>query len=148
LFSAQGTIDGVDQRLDFQEFVARPFRFVAVERRGQNLGVAVSVLDHALTGLFQSFKTLVHLDSFAADEGRAPDHAGSASHSAQRIRRSSLPTLIKTKAVSSRPVFEPTKTAGSPYAFLIVAVFAILVLLPSITQFGCAMKAETAIAEK
>ncbi len=60
-----------------------------------------------------------------AQEGRAPDQAGSASHSAHRIRRSSSPTLTKTKAASSRPVFEPTNMAGTPYASLMIAVFAI-----------------------
>jgi hypothetical protein len=40
------------------------------------------------------------------------------------MRRSSLPTLTKTKGASSCPVFDPAKVAGSPFAFLMVAVFA------------------------
>ena len=34
-------------------------------------------------------------------------------------------TLTKTKAASSPPVFEPTNMAGTPYASLMIAVFAI-----------------------
>src|ERR1700754_4862164 len=41
------------------------------------------------------------------------------------MRRSSSPTLTKTKGASSCPVFDPAKVAGSPFAFLIVAVLAI-----------------------
>jgi len=58
-------------------------------------------------------------------EGRGPVHAGSASHSAHRIRRSSSPTLTNTKAASSLPVFDPANMAGTPYAFLTVALLAI-----------------------
>ena len=60
-----------------------------------------------------------------AQEGRAPDQAGSASHSAHRIRRSSSPTLMKTKGASSWPVFEPTNIAGTPHTSLMIALFAI-----------------------
>ena len=76
-----------------------------------------------------------------AQEGRTPVQAGSASHSAHRIRRSSSPTLIKTKGASSWPVFEPTNIAGTPYASLTVAVFAIPALLsfkrPGCSPFPC-----------
>jgi len=41
------------------------------------------------------------------------------------MRRSSSPTLTKTKAASSLPVFDPTNMAGTPYAFLTVALLAI-----------------------
>jgi hypothetical protein len=71
-----------------------------------------------------------------AQAGRAPVQAGSASHSAHRIRRSSSPTLMKTKGASSWPVFEPTKIAGTPYASRTVAVFAIPALL-SVKRPGC-----------
>jgi hypothetical protein len=40
------------------------------------------------------------------------------------MRRSSSPTLTKTKGASSCPVFDPANVAGSPFAFLMVAVFA------------------------
>jgi hypothetical protein len=49
-----------------------------------------------------------------AQMGRSPVQAGRASHSDQRILRSSFPTLTNTKGASSRPVFEPVKTAGTP----------------------------------
>src|ERR1700710_2098693 len=62
---------------------------------------------------------------WAGREGRGPVQAGSESHSAHRMRRSSSPTLIKTNGASSCPVFDPTNVAGSPFEFLIVAVFAI-----------------------
>jgi hypothetical protein len=58
--------------------------------------------------------------------GRGPVQAGSASHSAHRMRRSSSPTLTKTNGASSCPVFEPANVAGSPFAFLTVAVFTIM----------------------
>jgi hypothetical protein len=58
--------------------------------------------------------------------GRGPVQAGSASHSAHRMRRSSSPTLTKTNGASSCPVFDPANVAGSPFAFLMVAVFAIV----------------------
>jgi len=61
-----------------------------------------------------SCSTSHHYFCFPAQEGRAPVQAGSASHSDRRIRRSSLPTLTKTKGASSWPVFEPTKIAGIP----------------------------------
>src|SRR6478736_2598884 len=61
---------------------------------------------------------------FGPQEGRRPVHAGSASHSAHRMRRSSSPTRTKTKAASSLPVFEPANMAGTPYAFLMVALLA------------------------
>jgi hypothetical protein len=61
---------------------------------------------------------------FVSRQGRGPVHAGSASHSAHRIRRSSSPTLTKTKAASSLPVFDPANMAGTPYAFLMVALLA------------------------
>ena len=65
------------------------------------------------------------LPDFGPQEGRGPVQAGSASHSAHRIRRSSSPTLTKTKAASSLPVFDPANMAGTPYAFLTVALLAI-----------------------
>lgn len=40
------------------------------------------------------------------------------------MRRSSSPTLTKTNGASSFPVFDPANVAGSPFAFLTVAVFA------------------------
>src|ERR1700712_4707586 len=61
---------------------------------------------------------------FGPQEGRGPVHAGSASHTAHRMRRSSFPTLTKTKAASSLPVFDPANMAGTPYAFLTVALLA------------------------
>ena len=61
---------------------------------------------------------------FGPHDGRGPVHAGRASHSAHRMRRSSSPTLIKTKAASSLPVFDPANMAGTPYAFLTVALLA------------------------
>jgi hypothetical protein len=60
---------------------------------------------------------------FAAHVGRTPAQAGSPSHSAHRIRRSSSPTRMKTNAASSFPVLEPTNIAGNPYASLMSAVF-------------------------
>jgi hypothetical protein len=42
------------------------------------------------------------------------------------MRRSSSPTLTKTNGASSCPVFDPANVAGSPFAFLMVAVFAIV----------------------
>jgi hypothetical protein len=42
------------------------------------------------------------------------------------MRRSSSPTLTKTNGASSCPVFDPANMAGSPFAFLMVAVFAIV----------------------
>src|ERR1700712_24733 len=78
---------------------------------------------------------------FGPQEGRGPVHAGSASHSAHRMRRSSLPTLIKTKAASSLPVFEPANTAGLPYAFLTVALLAIATsLLLGLDEDGLAQR--------
>jgi hypothetical protein len=41
------------------------------------------------------------------------------------MRRSSFPTLTKTKAASSLPVFDPANMAGTPYAFLTGAFLAI-----------------------
>ena len=41
------------------------------------------------------------------------------------MRRSSSPTLIKTKGASSLPVFDPTNMAGVPYASRMTALFAI-----------------------
>jgi len=67
------------------------------------------------------------LPDFGPQEGRGPVQAGSASHSAHRIRRSSSPTLTKTKAASSLPVFDPANMAGTPYAFLTVALLAIAI---------------------
>jgi hypothetical protein len=83
--------------------------------------------DHRLEidSINQSGVTSPRHHCLAAQDGRAPDHAGSASHSAHRIRRSSLPTLTKTKGASSRPVFEPTNIAGTPPTSLMIAVFAI-----------------------
>src|ERR1700746_12578 len=80
--SAYGAVQCVDQRLNLDEFVACSLRLVAVKRSGQHLHMRVSVLDHTLTRFLQRFKSLAHLGSFAAHEGRAPDQAGSASHSA------------------------------------------------------------------
>jgi len=57
-------------------------------------------------------------------KGRGPVQAGSASHSAHRMRRSSSPTFTKTNGASSFPVFDPENVAGSPFAFLMFAVFA------------------------
>jgi hypothetical protein len=40
------------------------------------------------------------------------------------MRRSSSPTFTKTNGASSFPVFDPANVAGSPFAFLMFAVFA------------------------
>jgi hypothetical protein len=57
---ANRAVQGVDQHLDLDELVAGPFGLVAVERRGQHLGMRVPVLDHARTGFIQRFKSLAH----------------------------------------------------------------------------------------
>jgi hypothetical protein len=63
---------------------------------------------------FCSYRRSRHDPPLLTQEGRSPVQIGRASHSEQRIRRSSPPTLTKTKGASSRPVFEPTKIAGTP----------------------------------
>jgi len=60
------------------------------------------------------------------------------------MRRSSSPTLTKTKAASSLPVFDPAKIAGTPYAFLTVDLLAIATL----RRFCCAVSAGRLRAEK
>src|SRR6185312_5565145 len=73
--AADGAVQCVDQRLDLDEFVARPFGLVAVERRGQHLGMRVPVLGHAFAGLLQRFKSLAHFGFFQWKDWR---HAVSA----------------------------------------------------------------------
>jgi hypothetical protein len=53
------------------------------------------------------------------------------------MRRSSLPTLTKTKGASSCPDFDPAKVAGSPFAFLMVAVFAMPSPVRHARRFRC-----------
>jgi hypothetical protein len=64
------------------------------------------------------------------------------------MRRSSSPTLTKTNGASSCPVFDPAKVAGSPFAFLTVAVFAMsspvhdAILLPQVNWAWLPLKNE------
>src|ERR1700738_3082299 len=53
------------------------------------------------------------------------------------MRRSSSPTLTKTNGASSCPVFDPTNVAGSPFAFLMVAVFAMPSPVRHARRFRC-----------
>jgi DNA-binding transcriptional ArsR family regulator len=60
LFALDRAVDGVDQRLGFDEFDARPLGLVAVERRGQHLCERVAILRHTIARFFQRLKSLVH----------------------------------------------------------------------------------------
>jgi hypothetical protein len=62
LFTQDGAIDGVDQRLGFDEFETRPLGLVAVEGGGENLRKRVAILSHALARLVQHLKSFTHLD--------------------------------------------------------------------------------------
>jgi hypothetical protein len=68
---ANRAVQGVDQRLNLDELVAGPFGLVAVKRRGQHLRMHVPILEHALTGFLQRFKSLAHL-GFFQQRGSAP----------------------------------------------------------------------------
>src|SRR4051812_6578748 len=76
-FALDGAVEGVDQRLDLDELVARSLGRVAHKRSGQHFRMRVPVLDHAITGLLQSFKSLAH-----------PASPEKLSRSLVRIRRS------------------------------------------------------------
>ena len=78
-----------------------------------NTAASKSALVHGLVRVGVMLNTPYYL-VVPAQMGRSPVQAGRASHSDQRILRSSFPTLTKTKGASSRPVFEPEKTAGTP----------------------------------
>ena len=52
------------------------------------------------------------------------------------MRRSSFPTFTKTNGASSLPVFDPANVAGSPFAFLMLAVFAMLSPVRMYTDFA------------
>jgi len=47
--------------LKLDEFVPGPLGLVMIKGSSQHLGMRISVLDHAITGLLQYFKSLVHL---------------------------------------------------------------------------------------
>jgi hypothetical protein len=66
--------------------------------------------------MFQQARKDLECQPLPAQAGRSPSHGGSASHSADLIRRSSPPTLMKTNGASSYPVLEPANIAGVPYA--------------------------------
>ncbi|MDH2351974.1 hypothetical protein QCM80_15075 [Bradyrhizobium sp. SSUT112] len=59
-FAPDGAVEGIDQRLDLDELVARSLGRVAYKGSGQHFRMRVPVLDHAITGLLQSFKSLAH----------------------------------------------------------------------------------------
>ncbi|WP_369723224.1 hypothetical protein AB8Z38_03965 [Bradyrhizobium sp. LLZ17] len=64
-FCGDCAVQGIDQRLELDEFVPRPLGLVMIEGSGQNFRMGVSVLDHAIAGFLQYFKSLVHLCSSA-----------------------------------------------------------------------------------
>src|SRR5258705_5458640 len=61
---ANRAVQGVDQHLNLDELVAGPFGLVAVKGSGQHLRMHVPVLDHALAGFLQRFKSLAHFACF------------------------------------------------------------------------------------
>nr|WP_181770177.1 hypothetical protein [Bradyrhizobium sp. UNPF46] len=63
MFCPDCAVQGVNQRLELDEFVPCALGIVAIEGSGQHLRMGVSVLDHAIAGLLQCFKSLVHLCS-------------------------------------------------------------------------------------
>jgi len=67
--SANRAIQGVDQHLNLDELVAGPFGLVTVKRSGQHFRVCVPILDHALTGFLQRFKSLAHFGFFQGGIG-------------------------------------------------------------------------------
>ena len=95
--------------------IALQFGSVAEAVNADVLNVEAS--RNATVGLaieFCSYRRSRHDPPLVTQEGRSPVQIGRASHSEQRIRRSSPPTLTKTKGASSRPVFKPMKIAGTP----------------------------------
>jgi hypothetical protein len=61
LFAADGTIQGVDQRLSLGKFIACALGFIPIKRSGQHLRMDVPLLDHTLAGFLQRFEPLAHL---------------------------------------------------------------------------------------
>nr|WP_198034860.1 hypothetical protein [Bradyrhizobium sp. WSM1417] len=59
-FAPDGAVEGIDQRLDLDKLVARALGRVAHKGSGQHFRMRIPVLDHAITGLLQSFKSLAH----------------------------------------------------------------------------------------
>src|SRR3954471_2525036 len=59
-FAPDGAVEGINQRLDLDKLVARSLGRVAHKGGGQHFRMRVPVLDHALTGLLQGFKSLAH----------------------------------------------------------------------------------------
>src|SRR3954462_141154 len=88
-FAPDGAVEGIDQRLDLDELVARALGRVAHKGSGQHFRMRVPVLDHAITGLLQGFKSLAH-----------PASPAKLSRSLVRLRRS---TRTRRTSTSQQP---------------------------------------------
>src|ERR1700730_3913371 len=62
-FAFDRAVDGIDQRLNFDEFDPRSFGLVAIKWRGQYFGEGIAILDHAFQRLFQRFNSFAHFES-------------------------------------------------------------------------------------
>src|SRR3954447_15297387 len=107
-FAPDGAVEGIDQRLDLDELVARSLGRVAHKRSGQHFRMRIPVLDHAITGLLQSFKSLAHP---ASPEKNRPDL--SSGFAINKTRRTSNPQQPRQMFFSFAAVLASSATNGS-----------------------------------
>jgi len=99
-----GAVDGIDQYLGLDEFDPRPFRLVAIERRGKSFRESVTVVGHALARLLQRLKSLAHVDfafcwrreSYGPDITAPAVYAGAPFALAKTTPLASVPTAVST----------------------------------------------------
>jgi hypothetical protein len=60
LFSAYGAVERVHHLLNFDKFVPRSFRRVAIEGSGEHLGMCIAILQHAIPGFLQRIEPIAH----------------------------------------------------------------------------------------
>ena len=61
LFPAYGAVERVHQMLNFDKFIPRPFRIVAIEGGGEHFGMRIAILQHAIPSFLQCIKSIAHI---------------------------------------------------------------------------------------
>jgi hypothetical protein len=60
LISGDRAVDRIDQSLHLDEFGACPFRLVAIEWRGKDLGMGIAFFEYAISRLLQIVQSFAH----------------------------------------------------------------------------------------
>lgn len=62
LLSNYGVVESIQELLNFNKFVPRPFRLVTIKRSSKHFGVCVALFEHAILGLLQRIEAIIHFE--------------------------------------------------------------------------------------